>query len=95
MMPLYIDTENVEQSLNAAATELQARFAQQGAIYQTEDIQKALVGWLELSIEELVSEALFHVAESDRSRAFNRQAFDLYLKRLQPTEELSQHRIAA
>jgi hypothetical protein len=86
----FIDTEAVQTALNQTAIALQVRFAQEtGDRYGVEDLQQALTHWLELSIEELVDDALFHTVEGDRAYAFNRRAFELQIKRLQPLPHLA------
>jgi hypothetical protein len=85
-MTPFIDTEAVQTALNQTAIALQARFVQEtGERYCVDDLQQALTHWLELSIEELVDDALFHTVEGDRTCAFNRRAFELQMKRLQPS----------
>lgn len=87
MTTLFIDTDMVQSALKAAAIELQARFLQEeGETYRVEDLQQALNNWLELSIESLADDALFHAVEGDRSYAFNRDAFELQMKRIRPMD---------
>jgi hypothetical protein len=83
----YIDTEAVQQALQEAAIALRLRYAHEmGETYRVEDLQQVLTHWLELSIEALVEDALFHTVEGDRAYAFNRRAFELQLQRLQPLD---------
>lgn len=90
MTPLYLNTEGIQQEISGAAQQLQAHFAhEEGLFYTLEDLEKALLGWLELSIEALVEDALFHTVEGDRSYAFNRHAFELQMKRIHPVEASS------
>lgn len=85
MNSLFIDTDAVQSALREAAIELQARYVQEeGETYRVEDLQRALTHWLEVSIESLAEEALFHAVEGDRSYAFNRSAFELQMKRIKP-----------
>lgn len=82
----FIDTDATQYALETAAIELQARLAQEyGEQYRAEDLQTALTQWLELSIESLVEDVLFHTLEGERSYAFNRRGFEKQLKKLQPT----------
>lgn len=82
----FIDTDATHSALKTAAVELQERLAQDhGEQYCTEDLQVALTHWLELSIESLVEDVLFHTVEGDRSYAFNRRGFEKQLKKLQPS----------
>jgi hypothetical protein len=39
-------------------------------------------------VEALVEDALFHTVEGDRAYAFNRRAFEVQLRKLQPVETL-------
>ncbi|MFM7426038.1 MAG: hypothetical protein ACKO7W_13780 [Elainella sp.] len=85
MTALFIDTDATQMALQAAAVELRARFVDEfGEDYRLEDLQAALSHWLELSIESLVEDALFHTVEGDRSHAFNRRAFEMQIRKLQP-----------
>jgi hypothetical protein len=77
-------SDNVTDALESTAAQLQARFAQCGDHYDTERIEEALRTWLELSIEQLADDALFHCVEGDSIRAFNRRAFTDELKKVQP-----------
>lgn len=87
MTTLFIDTDMVQSALKTAAIELQARFLQEeGETYRVEDLQQALNNWLELSIEALADDALFHAVEGDRSYAFNRDAFESQMKRIRPVD---------
>jgi hypothetical protein len=87
MTALFIDTEALQSAFQTAAAELEARlFEDYGERYHVEDLQAALTQWLELSIESLVEDVLFHTVEGDRTCAFNRRAFELQLKKLQPLE---------
>ena len=82
----FIDPDATHVALKTAAVELQERLEQEyGEQYRTEDLQMALTHWLELSIESLVEDVLFHTIDGDRSYAFNRRAFEKQLKKLQPT----------
>ncbi|MBD3883097.1 hypothetical protein IFO70_15135 [Phormidium tenue FACHB-886] len=88
-MTPYINTEAVQQALNEAAIALRVRYAQEmGETYCVEELQQALIHWLELSIEALAEDALFHTVEGDRAYAFNRRAFEQQVQRLQPTSPL-------
>lgn len=81
----FIDSHATEDALYTAAVELRTRFIEEyGDCYRVEDLQTALTHWLELSIESLVEDVLFHTVEGDRTYAFNRRAFEIQLKKLQP-----------
>jgi hypothetical protein len=90
MTTLFIDNEAVQSALKSAAAELQSRFLQEeGELYRADDLQQALNHWLELSIESLVDDVLFHAVEGDRSYAFNREAFESQMRRVQPMKSPS------
>lgn len=85
MATLLIDTDTVHSALEAVAIELHNHFLhEEGEAYRIEDLQNALAHWLELSVESLVEEALFHTVEGDPSVAFNRYAFEQQMKRIKP-----------
>jgi len=85
MTAFFVDTDSMQSALETAAIDLQAHYLrEEGETYQVEDLQHALENWLELSIESLVEDALFHAVEGDRSIAFNRSAFEAQLRRLKP-----------
>jgi hypothetical protein len=89
MTAFSIDTNAAQTALNTVAAELQARFmAEYGERYDLEELQVALMRWLELSVEALVEDALFHTVEGDRAYAFNRRAFEMQLHKMQPVESL-------
>lgn len=82
-----IDSSTLQQTLRETALQLQAHFAQEeGDVYRIEDLQQALARWLELSLESLLEDAMFHTVEGDRAYAFNRRAFELQMKQLQPMQ---------
>ncbi|PSB06194.1 hypothetical protein C7B61_05000 [filamentous cyanobacterium CCP1] len=85
MTTVFIDQDAIQSALKLAASELQAHFLQEeGELYRADDLQQALNHWLELSIESLVDDVLFHAVEGDRSYAFNREAFEARMRRMQP-----------
>ncbi|HEY9663178.1 MAG TPA: hypothetical protein V6C65_32435 [Allocoleopsis sp.] len=80
-MDIYI-SEAVQEAIAAAAPQAQVFLQQQeGSHYRLEDIQAALLKWLELSIEQLADEVLYHCLEGDRALAFNRVAFTQALQK--------------
>lgn len=82
-----IDSDMIQLALQRAAARLQDHFVrEEGEVYRVEDLEQALASWLELSVEALVDDALFHTVEGDRSFAFNRRAFESQMKRLQPVD---------
>jgi hypothetical protein len=77
----------IQDTLNEAANQLKNHFIrEEGRAYSVEDLQQALSNWLELSVESLLDDVLFHVVEGDRAYAFNRRAFELEMQRLQPAQ---------
>jgi hypothetical protein len=89
MTTLFIDQEAIQSALKETAGELQAHYLrQEGEFYRSEDLQRALNQWLELSIESLVDDVLFHTVEGDRSYSFNREAFDAQMRRMKPAKRL-------
>jgi hypothetical protein len=79
------DDSTVQDTLSDAANQLKIRFIrEEGNAYSVEDLQKALNNWLELSVESLLDDVLFHVVEGDRAYAFNRRAFEIEMQHLQP-----------
>lgn len=82
---MAIDVESTQLALESAAIELQSRYAStDGERYRVEDLKTALTRWLELSIESLVEDVLFHTIDGDRAYAFNRHGFEMQLRKLQP-----------
>lgn len=87
MTALFVDTDSIQSALETAAIDLQAHFLhEEGETYRVEDLQRALENWLELSVESLVEDALFHAVEGDRSVAFNRSGFESQLRRVEPVD---------
>ena len=85
MAALFVDTDSIQSALETAAIDLQAHLLQEeGELYRVEELQRALENWLELSVESLVEDVLFHTVEGDRSMAFNRSAFESQLRRVRP-----------
>jgi hypothetical protein len=77
-------SDNVTEALQIAAAKLQARFAQGGEVYDVNEIHEKLCTWLELSVEQLADDALYHCVEGDSTYAFNRHAFTDEMKKIQP-----------
>jgi hypothetical protein len=91
-----LDTNAMEAALGTAAVELQRHFVREhGERYRVEDLQAALTHWLELSVELLVEDVLFHTVEGDRSYTFNRRAFELQMQQLQSEATVTALRPAA
>ncbi|MBW4514511.1 MAG: hypothetical protein KME11_04740 [Timaviella obliquedivisa GSE-PSE-MK23-08B] len=77
---IYI-SEAASEGLTEAAQTLQSWLMQEeGTHYAANDLRACLVEWLESSIEQLVSDAPFLAAQSDRTQGFNQQAFKQALK---------------
>lgn len=83
-MNLYI-SESVQIAIADAAEKAQVYLEnEQGIHYGVNDLKNAFVKWLEISIEQLVDDAMYHCLEGDRSFAFNRQSFTLAIEKLTP-----------
>jgi hypothetical protein len=81
MLPTISDT--AINALGEAAAKIQAElFDRTGEQFDLTDLNEVLAKWLELSIEELCEEAAFHCVTGDRLHAFNRAAFELFLKKV-------------
>ena len=88
MAKLLIDQETIQADLKAAAEMLQAYYIHEaGTVYQLADLEQALTTWLELSVEALAQDAIFHAIQGDRTYAFNRPAFEQQIQRLDPVDE--------
>jgi hypothetical protein len=74
-------------ALSEAASQLQAYFLrEEGSEYEVADLEHVLDRWLELSMERLLEDVLFHVVEGDRAYAFNRRTFELQMEQIQPRQ---------
>lgn len=83
-MNLYI-SEFVQDAIADAAEKAQVYLEQEKGIhYPVNDLKTVLVKWLELSVEQLAEEALYHCLEGDRAYAFNRCGFTQALEKLTP-----------
>lgn len=81
-MNLYI-SESVQDAIADAAEKAQAYLEnEQGVHYSLNDLKNAFVKWLEISIEQLAEDAMYHCLEGDRSFAFNRQSFTTAVEKL-------------
>lgn len=85
MLPTISDT--AINSLNQAASHIQSELASQGEQYAIEDLNEVLKLWLEISIEQLCEDALYHCITGDRSFAFNQSGFETFLKKVKPQAE--------
>jgi hypothetical protein len=75
-------------ALSESASQLQAYFLrEEGSEYAVADLERVLDRWLELSMERLLEDVLFHVVEGDRAYAFNRRAFELQMEQIQPQQQ--------
>lgn len=78
-LPTISDT--ALEALNEAASKIQSALVDRtGERYELVFLNEVLAKWLELSIEELCSDALEHCVTGDRSYAFNRHDFERLLK---------------
>jgi hypothetical protein len=84
LMNIYI-ADSVHEAIAEAAKNAQAHLEhEKGVSYSVNDLKKALVKWLELSIEQLATDADYHCWAGDRSYAVNRAAFSSALAKLKP-----------
>lgn len=75
----------VEESIEAAAEQVQAHFEyEQGVHYSINDLKATLIDWLTLSVEELAEEAAHHCFRGHPSYSFNRDGFHAALKKRKP-----------
>lgn len=78
-LPTISDT--ALELLNESAITVQSALLERtGELYELTHISEVLAKWLELSIEELASDAAEHCVTSDRTYAFNRHDFERLLK---------------
>lgn len=80
MLPTISDT--AINLLNQAAAQIQDELALRGEYYAIEDVNGVLASWLELSIEQLCEDALYHCLVGDRSLSFNQSGFERLLRRV-------------
>lgn len=82
-----IDTSQAIAPLRIAAPMIrQWLIDNDSLVYELADIENVLVNWLELSIEELATEALYHCISGDTSQAIGRRTFKQLLDRKPYTE---------
>lgn len=82
-----IDTSQAISPLRVAAPIIrQWLIDNDSLVYELSDIENVLVNWLELSIEELATEALYHCISGDTSQAIGRRTFKQLLDRKPYTE---------
>ncbi|NJO81271.1 MAG: hypothetical protein HC827_24130 [Cyanobacteria bacterium RM1_2_2] len=83
-MNIYV-SDTAKQTLSSVVPQVQAFLERElGLHYSVNDLEKALMHWLEASIEQLADDALYHCIEGDISFAFNRHSFTHALSRLKP-----------
>jgi hypothetical protein len=80
MLPIVSDT--AMNLLNDSAQQILAELAKRDEHYAIEDINGVLARWLELSIEQICSDALYHCVLGDRSYALNQKGFADLLKKV-------------
>ena len=98
MMQQVSVSDTVLENLQQAAVSAQAWLQREkGEYYRVNDLKQAFVHWLELCLEQLAEEAMYHAFEGDRTFAVNRQDFQAQLEKLpyamtpQDAEELEKH----
>lgn len=73
-----------EELIDEAARTLQQFFVQQDdTVYDHILLRKAVITWLELSVEQLVQEADWHCRTGIAQYAFNRDGFEVALQKHQ------------
>lgn len=83
-MDIFI-SDTVKESIADAAKKAQQYLEQQyGTHYEVNDLEKALVHWLEVSIEQLADDSCYHCVDGDLSLVFNRCVFTSALSKVQP-----------
>ena len=86
MLNLYVSDET-QATIQQASEQAQAFLEhEEGKHYQVDDLKKTFWKWLEQSVEQLATDAMYHTLEGDRSFAFNRHGFEDMLKTLDYTE---------
>lgn len=76
-------SEAATEALQSAASELQQLYiVNSSTVYRAEDLERALVSWLEAAIESLSEDALDHVLKQGTAAG----AFQRALSKLQPVE---------
>jgi hypothetical protein len=70
-------------SLNDAAIRIQSELLNRtGEEFELVDLNGVLAQWLEMSIESLAEDAVYHCVEGDCSYAFNQDGFNRLLKKV-------------
>jgi hypothetical protein len=67
-------------SLNDVSTEVQAALAERDEHHSVDEINSVLSRWLDLCVESLCNDAVYHCVSGDRTYAFGRQEFEMLLK---------------
>jgi hypothetical protein len=76
----------MDQVIDTFAHILQAHLREQEDVeYPIAHVRNALIFWLDSSKEQLLAEALFHLATGTEPYAFNRNAFRVRLRHLEET----------
>ncbi|MFM7448532.1 MAG: hypothetical protein ACKO24_08040 [Leptolyngbyaceae cyanobacterium] len=87
-MQLYYDAEYLTELVQASASQIQRSLSEQGNDYTPEQVQQALVGWIESSIESLAEDAVFHCSPGQRPNRFNPDAFKTALSKVSKRREV-------
>ena len=86
-----VDTTQAISSMRAAAPLIRQWYIDNDRlIYELTDIESVLVEWLELTIEELATETLYHCLTGDSAYAVGRRNFKHFLDK-KPYEEIVDH----
>lgn len=86
MLNPYLSDE-AKAAIQQAAEQAQAHLEREECRrYRIDDLQTVFWKWLESSLEQLATDAMYHAFEGDRSFAFNRRGFEDVLERLDYAE---------
>lgn len=80
-MTFSVDAEDLAEQAQSVLNELNRRRDPDQPQYSLEQVQQALTGWLQESLEQLLEEAPYHCCTGPRHYACNREGFHTHLQR--------------
>ncbi|MEX0268985.1 hypothetical protein AB3R30_07575 [Leptolyngbyaceae cyanobacterium UHCC 1019] len=80
-IPFSVDAEDLAEQAQSVLDELNRRREPDQPQYSLEQVQQALTGWLQESLEQLLEEAVYHCCTGPRHYAVNRDDFHTHLQR--------------
>jgi hypothetical protein len=83
-IPFSVDAEGLAEQAQSVLDELNRRREPGQLQYSLEQVQQALTGWLQESLEQLLEEAPYHCCTGPRHYAVNRDDFHTHLQRAIP-----------